>query len=92
MSDRPEETPTEPTCSRCKAPVTWTTTEATATKPSRRMPVDRAPVPNGNIILIERPGQEPLAKYLKKDDYVLGLTRYQSHFVSCPYAGQFRKR
>lgn len=72
------------------------------TKKGKRMPVDAAPVPSGNIVLLEdrilpdsqgRP--QLLAHYLGKNAggaMDLGEDRYVSHYATCPHAKQWRER
>lgn len=70
-------------CGSCKAPVVWVITEK-----GKRMPLDKEPVPNGNIIVLNN----GIAHFLLKDEPVKPETkRYVSHFATCPNAGQHRK-
>lgn len=72
----------------------WTETEATATKPGRRMPVDASDdghaleVDNGNIVLVGTTGSgTPIARYVGK-----GRGKFVSHFATCPHANEHRRR
>jgi hypothetical protein len=61
------------------------------------MPVDVHPTEKGNIQLMHRPDNIPLAVYLTKEqiDRLEGLQRYRlftSHFATCPSAKKWRKR
>lgn len=77
-------------CRSCGAPIFWAITEA-----GRRMPVDEAPVPDGNVTVIEDDSDAgvPIVR-------VLGATRdlfasgplYVSHFVTCPDAAEHRRK
>lgn len=69
-------------CSRCKEPVFFSKTVKGA-----RGIFDWKPVEGGNIV-IDRNG---VAHYLApgKPNETAG-PRYQSHFVSCPFASEFR--
>lgn len=83
-------------CRSCGAPVVWVETEATATKPGRRMPLDADPerptkalrVDDGNVIFTgQRSGSGAwLVRYVGK-----GPGRFRSHFASCPQAAQHRR-
>lgn len=70
-------------CGSCNAPVIWVRTST-----GKRMPVDAAPVPNGNIIL--NGGQ---AVYTQAG-CTIGAPDgklYVSHFATCPNAKKHRK-
>lgn len=87
-------TTTAALCSACKAPIEW----VVVAKSGKRMPIDVAPVADGNLIK----GLEPLTdgtwtvSYLKKDDQADSMfgqrETYVSHFATCPAAGEFRKK
>ena len=74
-------------CSSCDAPIVW----AVSAKTGKRIPIDAAPVADGNIVLsgtlrvlvahVYGPGQLSPA----------GHAHYKSHFATCPNAGQHRK-
>jgi hypothetical protein len=77
----------------CKAPIMWVETEATATKPGRRMPIDAKPdgtaleVENGNLVLVATTGNgTPIARYVRA-----GSGKFRSHFASCPGAARRRR-
>jgi len=87
-------------CSTCKAPVFFAETED-----GKAMPVDRDPVPNGNLE-IEHPADPRDAPRVYVLDaqggrYVEGpggsrmrtspFIRYRSHFATCPDAAKHRK-
>jgi hypothetical protein len=72
-------------CRACKAPIVWARTEH-----GRAMPLDPEPDSGGNIAIV--------------DDVAVVLTRavlerltgerrlYRSHFATCPYRDEFRRR
>lgn len=76
-------------CRSCRAPIRW----AITIDKRKRMPLDPMPVADGNIWIIEWEGRTPIIG--------VGLSRgaippsvpfaYQSHFVSCPNADDWRK-
>jgi hypothetical protein len=76
-------------CSACEAPIVWASTST-----GKSMPVDAAPVPNGNILLF------PTVDAGRYVALVLGKVaavsadreRYTSHFATCRYADLFRPR
>jgi len=72
------------TCASCSAPILWARSSATG-KP---MPIDAAPVADGNILLVG--GLAVVLGRLERDA-VTTEPRYRSHFATCPSAGQFRK-
>ena len=85
-------------CARCKAPVVWAETAANG-KP---IPLDPEPVDDGNIALHKRRVGIPVATVLgrRQLDALRGqavrfgppLVLYRSHFASCPFADEFRRR
>lgn len=84
-------------CRSCKEPVVWVETEATDTKPGRRMPLDADPddrtralvVDDGNLVFTSNTtgAGVPIVRYVPK-----GAGRHRSHFASCKQAGSWRKR
>lgn len=84
-------------CKKCKAPIIWTETEATAKKPGRNMPVDADPDRPGKALVVDganlvftgaRSGNGAwIVRYVPK-----GKGRHVSHFATCPFASSFRKR
>ena len=78
-------------CRSCKAPIVWAISTTGAP-----MPVDPDPHPRGNLHLDERPtslGAMPLAIVLPgpaRAEHAGQL--YLSHFASCPYAAENRRR
>jgi len=72
-------------CKSCDAPIMWVTTES-----GKKMPLDRVPVPDGNVVL--RGVDEPVAVYVTdKRPAIEGERRYTSHFATCPNAASHRK-
>lgn len=84
-------------CSACDARITWAITEPGG----KRIPLDFDPVPEGNIEVVGRTNDgtmsQALVRVLKKGelDTLPGMPqplRYVSHFATCPYAKNFRRR
>lgn len=79
-------------CRSCNAPVRWAITER-----GRRMPLDVEPSDEGNILLQDREGREPLAVVLTKGQIAAfdgSLQRHRlhrSHFATCPHGKHWRK-
>jgi hypothetical protein len=88
-------------CRSCSAPIFWALTRKPNGDVGTRMPVDRDPVADGNIEIVDRtrlPEENdwtPVIRVLKKGD---GDTlfeppdRYVSHFATCPNAPQHRRK
>jgi hypothetical protein len=80
-------------CRSCRARIFFALTEK-----GRRMPIDAKPTKDGNVQVIERSGQTPVARVLGK--HPLELMRemhpnrplYTSHFATCTSAAAHRKR
>lgn len=83
-------TPWRGTCDSCSAQIAWAVTDT-----GKAMPVDLEPSPRGNVILA--------VKNTVLHAGVLGVNRaagarqggqqlHLSHFATCPYAGQYRRR
>lgn len=77
------------TCRSCGAPITWVITEK-----GHRMPLDRDPHPEGNIVPATVTGPYDLvevrARVLSGDE-LHGATAWRSHFVTCPNSARHRK-
>jgi len=75
-------------CRACQAPMIWLPTTH-----GRTMPLDPAPVPNGNVVLVRDGNGLLVAEYLRRNDVpAAGTLRYQSHFASCEFADDFRRK
>lgn len=72
---------------KCGRPMRWV-----VTKNGKAMPIDPDPVPNGNVVFAE--GSDTDALYVKPGQREFGdeRPRYVSHFATCQYARDFRKR
>jgi hypothetical protein len=70
-------------CRSCNRSIIWTETEK-----GKKMPVDAEPVLNGNIDLWTS-GDKVTAAYTAMD---ASTKRYISHFVTCKFAAQHRKK
>jgi hypothetical protein len=79
-------------CRACKAPIVWAKTEN-----GRPMPLDPEPDAGGNITLTRSAGRlvavvlAPAVVEALRDDGERRLF-YRSHFATCPYADEFRRR
>lgn len=80
-------------CRSCNAPVMWVETEATASKPGRKMPLDADPntgralkVDDGNITFTGgRSGDgTPIVRYQTPG-------HHRSHFATCANAASHRR-
>lgn len=71
-------------CRTCNAPIRWVTTE----KNAKAMPLDRAPDPDGNVIMIRLPYDGKVVAHIltgkEADQLEDTRIRYQSHFATCP--------
>lgn len=67
-------------CRGCGADVLWSMTEN-----GKAIPLNPEPVLNGNLVL---ECCNALARRVKPSP---GVKAYQSHFVTCPDAGKFRR-
>lgn len=90
------------TCGSCQAPIVWMRTKARPGKPAKPIPVDAGlgsddqvrprRVDNGNLALT---GNQVPGRFGPMDEvqYVpAGTGVYVAHFVTCPHAGQHRRR
>jgi hypothetical protein len=69
-------------CRSCRAPIVWAETES-----GKRMPLDPEPDnESGGVVMMN--GK---AHVMKKPHSYEGMTKYRSHFSSCPDAGKWRK-
>lgn len=66
-------------CRSCGAEIVWAITTS-----GKRMPIDAAPVPNGNVTLRDDGGDAPTALVGKGGTHV-------SHYATCSEAKQWRK-
>lgn len=75
-------------CNSCHRPVFWGKTEASG----KRMPVDTHPVDDGNVLIVAYDDKSPVLRVLKKgEDPPDEVSRYVSHFVTCPHRDEHRK-
>ena len=82
------------TCRSCLAEVAWVVTSK-----GHRMPLDPEPCDDGNVVITGEvpPGHRdagvPIVIALRKGEQPLSnQDRYMSHFATCRYAGQHRKK
>ena len=68
-------------CKSCRAPIFWVRTST-----SKMMPVDRDPVADGNIQIVDG-----VANVVPKKSLVQGQFYYKSHFATCPHHAAYRK-
>lgn len=74
-------------CASCQAPITWAVSDATG----KRIPLDRAAVPDGNVVITGTKDGSPVAHVLGKgEDAAAFGDRYRSHFATCPDAKGWR--
>ena len=73
-------------CRSCGAKLLWVEMASTG----KRMPLDLAPSPRGNIAVSDmRPGKTPVGHVLKSTS---STDLYLSHFVTCPQRGEWRSK
>jgi hypothetical protein len=65
-------------CRRCKAPIRWVVTEH-----GKKIPLDREPVPEGNVVAVRLPDGGWVAHVLKKGEAWPDTEHYRPHFVTC---------
>lgn len=70
-------------CRACKRPIHWVSTIT-----GQRLPLDRDPVPDGNVMLLPN-GRCKIVPTEERAKCVAPL--FKSHFATCPVAEQFRK-
>lgn len=78
-------------CSSCRRPIEWALTEA-----GKRIPLDPAPVPDGNLVIERRDlDGTPHVRYLTKAGADLftdaNAERRVTHFATCPNAKAHRR-
>ena len=79
-------------CRSCGAKIMWVQTEK-----GRRMPVDDEPTDQGNITLVRRVDNIPLAYVLAASEIAMMSMAerrklFTSHFATCPSADRWRKK
>lgn len=74
-------------CRSCGSEIFW------GQMPSGKgMPVDAAPVPHGNIVLLHTPSGGIKVRVLRKDELPPpGAVLRTSHFSTCPNSAQHRR-
>lgn len=73
------------TCNSCGAAILWAITGL-----GRRMPVDAAPHPDGNLVMVYDAAAGHWRAEVVSTDAAPDLHR--AHFVTCPDADQWRRR
>ena len=81
---RREDPATVTTCGSCHAEILWAPTAT-----GRRMPLDRTPDPDGNVVLLD--DRAVVLSPEARDQLPTETPRYRSHFASCPNANTHRK-
>ena len=78
----------KPACRSCGARLLWALTEK-----GRRIPLDRNPVPTGNIEIEETDEGPPMSRVVPVlSPGLFPTVRYKSHFATCPNAKRHRRR
>lgn len=75
------------TCTACGAPIRWVITIG-----DRRMPLDPEPHEDGNVVPVIVDGGLVRARVLTGVELPAQETAFRAHFVTCPRAGEFRRR
>lgn len=74
------------TCRKCPAKIWWCQTLA-----GEWMPVDQKPNPKGNLIILDRKGEDGQTIVATADLFTpTDRTRYMPHWATCPAAKEFR--
>jgi hypothetical protein len=74
-------------CGSCHARIRWALTGS-----GKRIPVDRDPVPDGNLFYVgDEDGPPTVAVITKGRRPPPGADRYTSHFATCPNAASHRR-
>ena len=74
-------------CRACDAPIVWGQTET-----GKPMSIDPLARPTGNVVRVPQGKRQVLRVLPPAALPVVGRPAYQSHFASCPFADQMRKR
>ncbi|QSE94168.1 hypothetical protein JWS13_39005 [Rhodococcus pseudokoreensis] len=80
--------PTEP-CRSCRAPIVWAKTRL------KLIPLDPEPSVHGTVAVNHQDGvlhAIVITKGQRRALNAAGRSLYLAHFVSCPHAGDWRKR
>lgn len=88
---KPSDLPAPVKCRSCRAEIVWAKTVA---KGDALMPVNPAPTANGNLALHEQTGNLYAAVVTGTKRTAMaeaGYPLYQSHFVDCPHAKEWRR-
>ena len=72
-------------CKKCNAPILFKYTSKGAL-----MPIDAAPIDDGNIIINAQGTVTVLTKALIAQGFAEGQPRYRSHFSTCKFANLFK--
>lgn len=76
-------------CKSCRAPIFWARSATTGS----RMPIDVAPHPDGNVVIVDWSTEKPPLPVVR----VLGTSadvevpRYMPHHATCPDAQEWRR-
>lgn len=74
-------------CRSCHASVWW----VLVLPDKKRMPLDPHPVDDGNVVIVER-APDVVARVLTKEEPRFDdVSRYKSHFATCPNGPAHRK-
>jgi hypothetical protein len=74
-------------CKACSAPILWAETSS-----GKKIPIDAAPVANGNVVLYDGPGSGKLLAFTTLEARAKATELFQSHSASCPEPKTFRRR
>lgn len=75
-------------CRSCGAEIIWAETVK-----GKRQPIDPLPVGKGDIILRDRPGEDPLALVVLADPLPgMSEPKHLPHHATCPDAEEWRRR
>ncbi len=78
-------------CRACSAPMLWCVWPSSG----KKMPVDAAPVADGNIVITIHGGtggELRCEKYRENEPTHQNRNRYTSHFATCPESAELKKK
>jgi hypothetical protein len=75
-------------CRSCQAPVLWLENTTTG----KRAPIDAAPTPDGNIVVVDGERYQVIGGEERQDAIAQGVALHLNHFVTCPQAPAWKQR
>jgi hypothetical protein len=75
-------------CRSCRAPVMWLDNAKTG----KRAPIDRDPVPTGNIVVLGGGQYQTLGTAERVEAAAEGVALHLNHFITCPQSAAWKAR